>query len=1272
VLITIECPICETKFQVDASLRGRQIRCPKADCREVFEVREVGPAPEPVIEGVPLPSPPPSQKTGRVGDMVPVVGAEAAAPPPPPPDWRAGPPPRRGDGATPPPPPPRTRGGARSTPPTSPVTEKAPPRRSAPASSGSRGTESKEKRPKKSAGPVELPPGEWDAPPVRRGTGSASSARSRTSLEMDTAERTAQAKKRRHTRLMLGIVTTILLLLGVGLGVAWLYLGASEQRDREAAEKFYAEGHFDKAGDLYHKLVKQHPDSPNQDDYRFMEELNAVRFLERRSDTKGAFDRIGDFLKERKDHPHFAEHGKEVGETLMKVLGDASKAAEDNLGDPEAQAHYQRGRQVLDELLALNGGWAPKEEVERLEEKDREIARRVKENTDRLDLIARLRALAEKPSAAAILKMREALRQEARFNQDPEVKKAEDELNEKLRDSVVYTEDEEPLPAGRRAEDYLPGLVVSPLLGRPSDDGPRLPTDRVVFALARGVLYALRQSDGDVLWAMRVGIDTAHLPLRVPPSGNTPELALVLSADTLTLTAVNARTNEMLWEHRMGAATLGRPVIVDRRVYVPTLNGEVHEIELAGGNLLGRYKLGQSLSVGGARFGDTKQIFFPGDESCVYVLDVEKRQCQTILYTDHEAGLLRGEPILLPSEDDPAVPGYLVLSQAHGLDSTLLRTFRLMPADPAAAPGAKESRLRADPVAMPDRRLRGWPWFPPFRDPEKLVTVTDAGVLGLFGIVQAHNKDDALFPLIRLPDTEEGTIELTGHGTARGRAQVVHAQDSDLWVLARGRLLRYSLALDETGPRVLPDLLWKQPLDLGSPLHESQSDDDGTTFFLVTQSTDGHACLATAVDAKTGHVRWQRQLGLVCHGDPQPLGDALVTLDQGGGLFLFDPAKHPTDVEEPWQSAGYGLARPLPEGVTGSVYLVPGPDGKSVYEFASPESGNHLTVRVYHAGDRQASEHTLDLPSRLVGTPAVGETRLLLPLADGATRQVRLPLGMNSVATDGPPWRASRNNAAAGGHVVWLGGDDFLMSNGQRGLTRWSFGKDDLYFSVPDGRGAAKPTLELTESVAGAPVVLTRAGSSSNALSVLGASTVGLLASPLGQGPILTASALYPGRTSSKLRVCVADDKGTVYLFEDDALKQVRRWELKEALTAGPFVRGGQIGCVVGRRRLVWLDPAKDDPLWTYESPGEGIVGRPQLADGLVLVADVSGRFVALDPLTGRARGPGYQLRGSVGPAAAPVGFGSGRAFAPMTDGTVLFVPLHHLREPLPGLPPLW
>jgi hypothetical protein len=239
-----------------------------------------------------------------------------------------------------------------------------------------------------------------------------------------------------------------------------------------------------------------------------------------------------------------------------------------------------------------------------------------------------------------------------------------------------------------------------------------------------------------------------------------------------------------------------------------------------------------------------------------------------------------------------------------------------------------------------------------------------------------------------------------------------------------------------------------------------------------------------------------------------------------------------------------------------------------------------------------------------------------------------------------PDWRASRVNTDTRGHIVWLGGDDYLMTNGHRGLTRYRF-EDTLWRSFPEGRDARKPSVELRERIASAPVLL-----------------------PAADGT---------------LRVCVADVTGTLHLFEGDEFKEVRRWELHGRVKAGPVVRQGKVGCVIDRGRgsaehrpvLVWIDPAKDAPLWEHKSAGE-VVGQPQLIEGLLVVADLSGNFVALDPATGEARGRGYTLKASVVPTASPVPFGPGRAFAPLSDGTVLLLPLDQLREPLRGFPAVW
>src|SRR5262249_35820288 len=114
--------------------------------------------------------------------------------------------------------------------------------------------------------------------------------------------------------------------------------------------------------------------------------------------------------------------------------------------------------------------------------------------------------------------------------------------------------------------------------------------------------------------------------------------------------------------------------------------------------------------------------------------------------------------------------------------------------------------------------------------------------------------------------------------------------------------------------------------------------------------------------------------------------------------------------------------------------------------------------------------------------------------------------------------------------------------------------------------------------------------------------------------------------------------------------------------TSGPFRLGDHVGCIVDRRRLVCIDPAKPDNIaWQYHDAGHVIVGTPHVANGLLFVALQSGKFVALDATTGHPKGNGYHLRANVAPMAAPVPFGNGRLLAPLSDGTLMILALKQL-----------
>src|SRR5262249_13631462 len=129
-------------------------------------------------------------------------------------------------------------------------------------------------------------------------------------------------------------------------------------------------------------------------------------------------------------------------------------------------------------------------------------------------------------------------------------------------------------------------------------------------------------------------------------------------------------------------------------------------------------------------------VYFPADGHCVYVLDVARRKCELVLYSGHPGGSLRCEALVTAPGRRGVGPGYLILNQTEGLHRRRLRVFDLP---------LRGRRAAARPLG-PQASLAGWTWFTPRLDPEKLVLLSDAGVLGLFGVRQVGNADAELFP----------------------------------------------------------------------------------------------------------------------------------------------------------------------------------------------------------------------------------------------------------------------------------------------------------------------------------------------------------------------------------------------------------------------------------------------------------------------------------------------------------------------------------------------
>jgi PQQ-like domain len=1277
VLITVCCPRCGSRFNLKPELRGQKMRCPNPICREVFEVRELEPE-QPAADGAKTEAAPPAEKldsarkppatektyvAGAVGEIVPFLASEsvevpaeeaapAAAPvapllpaepaaeapaPPEAPTWHQAPPPVRRAAptkpptATPPKPPTATPTADKKPVPTretrppqvdkkaEPAPAKAPNwREQAPppvrTAQSPKAKETLQAVPKRSSGAdtavtprlpaadtKEMPPGTWQPPPVRQPAQPPEAPEEPAAAASDLNYVPATRRTARWA-----IPAMVIFVLGVGGVAAWFVVGHQKETEEQLVQKAkeaYENGTYTAAVKLYDDVLKNFPDSERAPEYRFWKDFSQTRHQVKSFDVewKPALEQLRAFLAKYKDDPLLKSHKPDVWDCYRKLLDQKMlPPAEQKLSKDNHAAVKQA---IADaELVETEAEKFVDDDIESAELKKRFA--KANAGMLRFEAVQELIAIVEGMKEPTWADIENVSAHE--LAGEPEVRP----LIEKLRGDWLFKGNPyEPAAGGRVL--YPPPLEDSGLPVVPRVDGSGTGTrgSGVVLALARGVLYALAESDGRLLWWTRVGIDTTTLPVRLPAGETNPEVVLVLSSDSNTLTARVAQTGAALWRYDLGAPCLGRPVIVGRRAYVATTvkvpqadgqareEGRVHEIEIVRGHVLGWFRLGLPLTGSGARQPATNLLYFPADRGYLYVLDVDKRQCVAMLYTGHPSGSLRGEPVLV-SDDLPTPsagvaagpPRYLVLSQAAGLDGMKLRAWRL-----------PLEKVVQTPPLQPEPHVRGWSWFPPHCDGEKIVFATDAGILGLYGINQYHNTDPPLFPLF------PQAVQLQGNSAQPGRAQVVHATESDFWALARGRLQHWRMGLAAEGLKVAA--VWKEPLELGSPLHAAQVSDAGDTLFVVTQSPARQACLATAVDAATGQVRWQRQLGLSCQGDPALIGTRVAALDQSGSLFVFDAER-----KDPLLPVERGNVRG-----TGS-WLLPGEDGQSVYALSIPGPGRFAIRRFGPSkapGDNQPRE--FNFPAPLAGTPALGAGSLVLPLADGMLARVSLKASSKEGVDRGPHWRAAHADADALGHVVFLVGDEFLVTDGSRRLlrVRWP--------AASTGQSWDPITVkaELDDRIVAAPLVVSPA-------------------------------------TAPVARVVVADSAGNLLLLQlqGKEIKEVRRWALGGKITADPFLRGNRVGCIIDRRQLVWIDPASDQPAWTLTVEGEAIVGQPQQVGELVVIADLAGKFISVDRQTGKRVGPGYVLRASVAPAAAPVMFGPDRLLAPLSDGTMLLLPI--------------
>jgi PQQ-like domain len=1204
VSIVVQCPHCETRFTLDPGMDGKSMRCPNLDCRQVFVVKSTGtpkepPAPlppEPTVPAAPKPKKPrpaaPPAKPAIVEATI--VEAAIVAPPK--------------------------------------VKEVA----------WSEGTD--------------VPPAKGKKP-VR--------ADERDEVELTMLRRKKKKAKSRGPVVLIGMCVTIVLLIGAGVFYVLRQQGNEEEKLAKEAEKAYKTPDYGAAQKSYEKLATDFSNSKEAPRYKFFADLSSVRLLIgnvlNSKDPTASIARFRKFVEDTKDSP-FAKHtegfGRDILEAGKKLVEDITTNADDCV------KAYQENRSKPDELEKADKAIATGRELLPILEKFRapddtpldkyrtgfdNSEKQVKRERARTAAIAKAAAQLEKLSDAAI-QQAEADLSTAGFLDDPEAQALIASAKGRLRDMVKF-EAEEVAPRSAPMSATATVLFVSPVgptLRPPPAGVGENASPSIFLAVARGILYAVDEEQGNLRWAVRVGPDATDPPTvtRVDLDDGPGDLALVTSTivgeDGKLVSAVAGyvvKTGRALWYQPLPAPASGPATIVGGRAYVAVRDpeGTIFEFELTSGIRKGRIRLGQPAGPGMVVRPGTGLLYAAADARRVYVIDAGAKDddgnrkdptCVQVIATNHPAGTLRTPPVLLGPDGDLPADRWMILAQTDGK----IRAFTVLPIQPPPADGKLPPETPATPaVELP---LDGWVWFPPVADGERLGMVTDRGQFRLFGVNQPGNLDRALFALHapNLPTPADGTAV---------RGLVLPAEEAAFWVLANGTMQKFRLSLIASrglevvpaGPRTV----------IGEPTQPPQLNNRRDAACLVVRSLTSAGCKAILVNLGDGEIRWQRQLGVIPATAPIPQDGGVVLAAEDGGLTYIPSASGIPPGQTTVAPVGWGISNP-PEHVTSPTLAAVSADGKIAFtltQVLSIEDGKPVPRYVIRRieGGSVVHEGTVLSPGLLAGLPVVLGDSLLIPVADGFVYRHVPGTGKANpdTLTAGPQWISDRR-ADAVCYITPTSVSGFLTNDGSKKLTPWEWPKAGRW--SPSGG-----SWELREKPAAPGVVLP----------------------PLGAG--------------DSPRLLIADVAGSVWLYAADRPgPYLKRWRPGSGLPAGEptsslAVQADASGRLVvaytvKKKHVVCIDPEHDLPRWVVQPSVEidgTLVGAPQPAGaGRWIVTDIGGRVTLFDAAGVKGGTLLIGLPGSV-PATAASKVGETGVLAPLSDGSAVLLPLPAMPPTAPG-----
>lgn len=512
-----------------------------------------------------------------------------------------------------------------------------------------------------------------------------------------------------------------LVLMLIGGAVLWYTLTRGSATELlQAADTDYRSGSYSQAIPKYEKFLNSYPEDPNVSLARVRIGIARIRqVLEGSKDKQPALKLVGEILPQLENESAFETEGRpELASVLPEIAEGFAQPAKLEPDMKKAQGLVDLAEQA--QKLVNNPAYIPtslrksvESRIENIQE-DIELAKRNINQSKRLDeaVAAISTKVAAGDTSGAYEERRKLLSEYPGLEANARLAQAVGEITQ--REKALVKVESQPVKA--LAEDRKPASEFRVALASRRGAGKSGSEQQMVFFLARGAVYGLQASTGQLKWRRAVGSDTLANPQ--PLSRQPGADVIVVDGRYQELLRLKGGSGQLVWRTPLGEA-VAEPVIKGSQILVSTQGGRVLEIDAETGNVVRQALIPQRLSVGPG-VSDKGHLYQVGEHSNLYVLDEATLECKEVFYLGHKPGTVAAPPVM--------ALGLLFIADNSGENYSDLHVL-----------ATDANGLSLKPALKP-LRLEGRVLVPLIQTAARVIVTTDLGAIRVLEVNTANAK----------------------------------------------------------------------------------------------------------------------------------------------------------------------------------------------------------------------------------------------------------------------------------------------------------------------------------------------------------------------------------------------------------------------------------------------------------------------------------------------------------------------------------------------------